>query len=213
MTRSVAFPTRVGSESDSGSDSGSDSDSDERGPASRRAQQKAETRARLLAAARSVFAEGSVVTTALDAVAAAAGVSKATLFFHFPDRRELLSALARELLAEMYRDLGTPAPESRRAFLRGYFEAMRDPRPVLLWEIGDVLSADGRPLPDAAYRHLKDELDVRLRAEGVPADRAARLTGVLAPAAFLVARRVAFGQASEAEIAGFLDDVDALVAP
>jgi AcrR family transcriptional regulator len=207
MSRSVASPTPA-------VESESDSEPDERGPASRRAQQKAETRARLLAAARRVFAEGSVVTTALDAVAAAAGVSKATLFFHFPDRGELLSALARDLLAEMYRELATPAspPTSRRAFLRGFLELQRDPRPVLLWEIGDVLSADGRPLPDAAYTYLKDELDVRLRAEGVPADRAVRLTGVLAPAAFLVARRVAFGQASEDEIARFLDDVDALVA-
>lgn len=185
----------------------------ESGAGGRRAQQKAETRARLLAAARTVFTEGSVVTTALDAVAAAAGVSKATLFFHFPERNELLSALARDLLAEMYRELGTRAPASRRAFLHGYLEVQRDPRPVLLWEIGDVLSADGRPLPDAAYRYLKDELDARLRAEGVPADRAARLTGVLAPATFLVARRVAFGQAAEGEVAGFLDDVDALVGP
>jgi AcrR family transcriptional regulator len=202
MTRSVAPTTPAVA-----------SEADERGPASRRAQQKAETRARLLAAARRVFADGSVVTTALDAVAAEAGVSKATLFFHFPDRGELLGALARDLLGEMGRELLARAPASRRAYLRDYLELQRDPRPVLLWEIGDVLSADGRPLPDAAYRYLKDELDVRLRAEGVPADRAARLTGVLAPATFLVARRVAFGQASEAEIAGFLDDVDALVGP
>jgi AcrR family transcriptional regulator len=188
-------------------------DSDEGLPAGRRAQQKAETRARLLAAAREVFADGSVVTTALDAVASAAGVSKATLFFHFADRGELLSALARELLREMGRDLGAKAPASRRAFLRGYLDVQRDPRPVLLWEIGDVLSADGRPLPDAAYQHLKDGLDERLRAEGVPAERAARLIGVLAPATFLVARRVAFGQATEGEIDGFLDDVDALVNP
>lgn len=203
----MTSPTPVGS----GVESEFEFEFEERGPAGRRAQQKAETRARLLAAARRVFAEGSVVTTALDAVAAAAGVSKATLFFHFPDRGALLGALARDLLAEMYHELGSQAPASRRAFLRGYLELQRDPRPVLLWEIGDVLSADGRALPDAAYRYLKDELDARLRAEGVPADRAARLTGVLAPATFLVARRVAFGQASEAEIAGFVDDVDALV--
>lgn len=182
----------------------------ERGTAGRRAQQKAETRARLLAAARAVFAEGSVVTTPLDAVAAAAGVSKATLFFHFADRGDLLEAVAGEILVEIYGELQaqTDPPATRRAFLRFYLDLQHDPRPALLWEIGDVLSADGRPLPDLAYQHLKDELDRHLQAEGVPAERAARLIGVLAPAVFLVARRVAFGQATEGEVTRFLDDVD-----
>lgn len=188
-------------------------DSQERGQAGRRAQQKAETRKRLLAAARSVFAEGSVVTTPLDAVAAEAGVSKATLFFHFDDRGDLLEAVAGEILFEIYEELlaRTEPPAGRRAFLQFYLDLQHDPRPLLLWEIGDVLSADGRPLPDLAYQHLQGELDRRLQAEGVPAERAARLAGVLTPAVFLVARRVAFGVATEAEIGRFLDDVDHLV--
>ena len=179
----------------------------------RRAQQKAETRKRLLTAARSVFAEGSVVTTPLDAVASEAGVSKATLFFHFADRGDLLEAVAGEILIEVYEELQARSdpPPDRRAFVRSYLDLQHDPRPALLWEIGDVLSADGRPLPDLAYQHLKDELGRHLRDEGVAAERAERLTGVLAPAVFLVARRVAFGVASEAEIDRFLDDLDALV--
>jgi AcrR family transcriptional regulator len=188
------------------------SEAEEHSRTGRRAQQKAETRARLLAAARTVFAEGSVVTTALDAVAAAARVSKATLFFHFPDRSEMLAAVAGELLVEMHGELHRDSPASRRDFLGAFLDLQRDPRLVLLWEIGDVLTADGRPLPDLAYQHLKDELERRLQAEGVPGDRATRLTGVLAPATFLLARRVAFGQATDAEIVGFLDDVDHLVA-
>jgi AcrR family transcriptional regulator len=179
----------------------------------RRAQQKAETRKRLLTAGRTVFAEGSVVTTPLDAVAAEAGVSKATLFFHFGDRGDLLEAVAGEILIEIYEELeAAPArPATLRAFVRSYLALQHDPRPALLWEIGDVLSADSRPLPDLAYQHLKDELGRHLRAGGVAAERAERLTGVVAPAVFLVARRVAFGVASEAEIDRFLDDLDALV--
>lgn len=182
-------------------------------PTGQRARQKAETRARLVTAARHVFADGSVVTTSLDAVAAEARVSKATLFFHFADRADLLAAVAQEILSELYREqLADDAP-TRRQFLAAYLEVQRDPRTRLLWEVGDLLGADGRPLPDLAYRFLRDRLGDYLRAEGLPAERVSRLTGVLAPATFLVARRVAFGQATEGEVTSFLDDVDALARP
>lgn len=183
----------------------------DRGAAGRRARQKAATRARLLAAARVVFADGSVVTTPLDAVAAAAGVSKATLFFHFAARTELLEALAGDLYVELYEELTARPARTTLEFLTAYLAMQRDDRPRLLWEIGDVLSADGRAVPDVAYRHLRDGLASHLMAGGIEPGRAARLAGVLGPATFMVARRVAFGQDREDEVMRFLADVDHLV--
>jgi AcrR family transcriptional regulator len=53
----------------------------------------AENRKRILAAARVLFAERGVDGTSMDAVAAAAGVGKGTLFRRFGDRAGLIDAL------------------------------------------------------------------------------------------------------------------------
>ena len=90
--------------------------------------QKAETRKRLLQAAVEVFGQGSVMATPVDAVAAAAGVSKATLFFHFGSRLDLLEEVAAHGLRPRPR-LAAPAPRARgvpRHLLR---LAARCPRP------------------------------------------------------------------------------------
>lgn len=173
-----------------------------------RTRRKAATRDRLLDAAVSIFTEGSVVTTPVEAVAAAAGVSKATLFFHFGSRIELLEHVATRLYVHGAEAWVGPTP-GLRAFLVRYLALQKDPTTRLIWEIGDVLSADGRGAPDAAYRHLIDHIADRLREDGA-GDRAGALAGVVAPAALLVARRVAFGQAGKAEVQRFLDHVDAV---
>lgn len=62
---------------------------------------RAATRARILDAARQLLTAGepmAVMTVAR--VAEAAGVSRATFYLHFPDKRELTDALARELFAQ-----------------------------------------------------------------------------------------------------------------
>ena len=176
-----------------------------------RAQRKAATRQRLLDAAVEAFTAGSAMTTSVEAVAAAAGVSKATLFFHFGSRIELVEAVAGQVYAAgaawRTREPGL-AP-----FLERYFAAQHQPTTRMLWELGDLLSAEGRGAPNIAYLHLTGQLAERLEDEQLDPPRAASLAGVLAPAVLLVARRIAFGQADEAEVARFLADLDLLLSP
>lgn len=178
-----------------------------------RVQQKAETRARILAAAVDVFIEGSVVTTPLEAVARAAGVSKATLFFHFGSRLDLLEALGADLYVSGVHSTFQPNRPGLIPALREYFAVQRHPTARLLWEIGDVVSAAGGPGPDLAYRYLIAGIEVRLAQDEVdPATREV-LARVLAPAALLVARRAAFGQAGDKELRRFLADVKTILTP
>ena len=170
-----------------------------------------ETRARLLAAARAAFIDGSVVSTPLDAVAAAASTSKATLFFHFRDRRGLLAELARQVYLELVAEVQAARPGDVRSFLRAYLGVQPDPRARLLWEVGDVLTADGAALlPDLPYEHLRLVLEHLLRDEAIPEGRQRHLVAVVAPAAFLLARRVSQGLATDDEVAAFVAHVDAV---
>ena len=178
------------------------------GAGGRRQSRRAETRARLLAAARAAFIDGSVVSTPLDAIAAAASTSKATLFFHFRDRRGLLVELAREVYLELVAE--APRPVDAKSFLLWYLELQRDPRARLLWEVGDVLAADGVALSDVPYGHMRVALGRLLGAEAIPAARVPHLVAVIAPASFLLARRVALGQAHEGEVSAFVAHVDAV---
>lgn len=54
----------------------------------------------ILAAARRAFLDAGYSATGLDAVAAAAGVSKQTIYNHFGDKRSLFLAVAEEVQAE-----------------------------------------------------------------------------------------------------------------
>lgn len=158
-----------------------------------------------------MFAEGSVVTTPLDAIAKRAGVSKATLFFHFADRRALLQALSQELYVVGYRILDSADRSTVRKFLTSYLSVQDDPRVRLLWRVGDVLTADGAPLPGAAYGYAVHEMQARMDEMGIPPSHAVPVAGVVAPALLLMARRVAFDGLGQEEHDRFLDQVEALV--
>jgi AcrR family transcriptional regulator len=176
-----------------------------------RAQQKEETRGRLLAAAREAFDRGSVVTTPLDVVAAAAGVSKATLFFHFTTRADLLRATAQVLSDELAPTVDPDLASSAIDHIRTFLAIQGDRRVLLLWKIGDVLAADGQPQPDVVYAGLVRDLTALVRAEGVEPARATTIAGVVVPATFMLGRRVAFGSAGATEVRTFLDHVRHLI--
>ena len=57
-----------------------------------RTRNKAKTQQRLLAAARELFYGGGVCATGVSAVAERAGVTKMTLYAHFPSKEELVAA-------------------------------------------------------------------------------------------------------------------------
>lgn len=61
-----------------------------------RGQQRLETRQRLFAAALEVFRRAGVAACRIDDIAAAAGVSRASFYFHFPTKEDVLLELQRE---------------------------------------------------------------------------------------------------------------------
>jgi hypothetical protein len=58
-----------------------------------------------------------------------------------------------------------------------------------------------------------DHIAQRLAEDGFGSERCLALAGVVAPAALLVARRIAYGEVDDQEVARFRDDLDALLAP
>lgn len=140
----------------------------------RRAAKAERTRARILAAAEQLFAERGFSDTRLDDVAAAAGLTRAALFYHFPDKRALYTAvledvfgalLARiesllvrggplaprvEAAVEAWVDAVGARPSIARILLREAAGARPDPKWSLLpdfhrfLDMGRALIADGR---------------------------------------------------------------------
>lgn len=90
-------------------------------------------RRRLLEAAVRVAEDHGLQAVTLDSVAAAAGLTKAGLLYHFPGRRELLVAvyahLAAEWEADMVAELGDvdPATASPRERLGAYIKVSSRP--------------------------------------------------------------------------------------
>ena len=72
----------------------------------RRAEQRAETRARIVAAARDLYAERGFAGTSMLAVAATADVAPNTVRNHFPTPTDLATAVG----ASVLEDLGLPEP-------------------------------------------------------------------------------------------------------
>jgi AcrR family transcriptional regulator len=82
-------------------------------PPGLRARKKRQTRSQLLAAARHLFSEKGYNATTVDEIAAAAEVSRGTLFNYFPEKAALLTALgdsmADGLMALLERERARPA--------------------------------------------------------------------------------------------------------
>src|SRR5918994_5877398 len=155
---------------------------------SRRARQKAATRRRLLDTAVEVFVEHGPITASLDAIAGQAGVSKATVFFHFGNRTELMATLAGHLYEKAFPLTDRrPHRSDLPAFLRAYLRNQRLPEVKLIWQLGDLVAADHPEGLDAAYWHAVREIDERLVDAEIPAEVAHDRALVLAPALMLVA--------------------------
>src|SRR5919201_486146 len=80
-------------------------------------------RRQLLAVACDVFAAGGFHATAMDDIAAAAGVTKPVLYQHFPSKRalylELLEDVGRQLIAAI-RAVGEAESDGREQVQNGY---------------------------------------------------------------------------------------------
>jgi AcrR family transcriptional regulator len=179
-------------------------------PPNKRARQKAETRQRLLDAATEVFLESPPMTASLDEVAARAGVSRPTLFFHFGSRAELMAELLRHHLERFRSRARRFRPGELEPYIEAYLRSQRSHMVRLLWRLSDVIYLEAPEGPDTAFLDLLDELERRLASAGLR-DEAHQRALILAYAMNSMARRVAFDQATDGEIKDFLDAAAALV--
>ena len=171
---------------------------------SQRAQRKADTRRRLLEAATEVFIESGPTTASLDVIAARAGVSRPTLFFHFGSRTEMMDALVLYHLEQFRSEARHFTAEDFGAFLEAYLRAQARPTVRLVWQLGDLLYPEHSDGPNAGYWDLVAEIERRLGAAGLDPNEAHQRSLVLAPALMMVARRAAQDLATKNEIKNFL---------
>jgi AcrR family transcriptional regulator len=102
-------------------------------PRSAKAAQSQATRAGLLAAARSLFAERGYAHVGTEEIVRAAGVTRGALYHQFADKRDLFSAVFEELEAELIgeaaqRMVGHDDPlDAMKEACRGWLEACARP--------------------------------------------------------------------------------------
>lgn len=96
-----------------------------------REEQKRRTRAALIVAARGLFIEQGYTVTTAEAIARAAGVSRATFYLHFHSKSEIVVELMRSLESEIvgaYEELGRvrrPTRKRLRKWLSSHAELWR----------------------------------------------------------------------------------------
>ena len=99
----------------------------------RRTKQDSErTRQRILAAARRVFARQGVTRTTLEEIAAAAGVTRGAIYWHFADKTELFFAMREQVAVPMIDQIdlallpadGSDPLAGVERFLRGILESL-----------------------------------------------------------------------------------------
>ena len=117
------------------------------------AERRAETRARLLVAAREAFVRDGYAATSMDALCAAAGLTRGALYHNFGGKEGLFEAVVREIDAEMaQRLLDAPAEADEwrafRASCQAYLREALDPevRQVVLRDAPAVLGQRLRDL-------------------------------------------------------------------
>ncbi|MEU5880122.1 TetR/AcrR family transcriptional regulator [Spirillospora sp. NPDC047279] len=160
------------------------------------------TTTRLISAARLLFGRDGYTTTSIDAVAAAAGVTKGAAYHHFKGKADLFRAVfvrEQEEIAAGLERVALAAPDSWTALrygVRAFLERCTDPafRQVVLLDGPAVLGWDG-------VRAIEYDHTLRVLAEGMRAaaddgrivagDLAARtqmIFGALCEAGMLLAR-------------------------
>jgi len=111
-----------------------------------------DVRAAVLAAAARLFAERGYAGTSMDAVARAAGISKATLYHHIASKDALFSAVVEErahrLVAAVEPD-DRPLPALLAAFARRFVRLVAEPDSLALYR---MVIAESMRRPDLARR-------------------------------------------------------------
>ena len=116
---------------------------------SSQAVQRAATRDALISAARGLFGTRGYAETSLDAIVAAAGVTKGALYHHFAGKEELFGLVFEQVKRELSSQLAAvlPDPDPWTGIVeacRTYIEAHTDPavKRIVLLDARAVLSSD-----------------------------------------------------------------------
>ncbi|MEU8248681.1 TetR family transcriptional regulator [Nonomuraea sp. NPDC048916] len=135
-----------------------------------------DTRSRILAAARELFAERGYSNTSLADIAAAVGLTKTAVAYHFHPKDRLASELLAPAADDMLTLLGTEFGD-RGAFLGALVSFVVRHRAVIRLVMEDINGADDAPpgSPGEAIRTFRDEIFVRL--VGPDPDAESRLRG------------------------------------
>ncbi len=175
-------------------------------------------REKVLCAARRLFAERGVENVSMDAIAAAAGVGKGTLFRRFGDRAGLALALLEENTRQLQEGaIRGPAPLGPGAPPRERLKAIGRAQLALLEEHSDVMAV-GEAGPRARfqtgpYAFLRLHISLLVREADPDADWELLAEFLLAPLAadtFKYSREVR-GMDIERIVAAFEDLVDRVV--
>ncbi|GAA4117733.1 helix-turn-helix domain-containing protein [Aminobacter aganoensis] len=181
------------------------------------------TRALLIEAARTLFAEKSYAETSTPEIVAAAGVTRGALYHHFADKQELFRAVAEQEAASVAAEIEAAAPPAigaQEALLAGsktYLQAMRAPgrTRLLLLDGPAVLGRTG--MDDIDNRHgnrtLREGLAASMRTGAMRRLPLAALTGLLAAAFDRAALAIDAGASPEDEITVISAVIDGLMLP
>ncbi|TCC39666.1 TetR/AcrR family transcriptional regulator [Kribbella sindirgiensis] len=113
-----------------------------------------DTKAEIHRAAVHLFSTQGYDKTSLREIAEQVGITKASLYYHYSSKQELLRAIVGTFLDDMFQILKLPetlpwSPENERLVLRAYVDvvvAHRSTGPTLLRDIAAVLAAFGDDL-------------------------------------------------------------------
>ncbi|MCC5578690.1 MULTISPECIES: TetR/AcrR family transcriptional regulator [Microtetraspora] len=134
-----------------------------------------DTRSRILAAARELFAERGYAATSLADIAAAVGLTKTAVAYHFHPKDRLAAELITPAAEDVLRLLGTDFGGDRPAYIRAFVSFAVRHRAVIRLFMEDIGGADDAPpgSPGEAIRTFRDELYARLA--GADPDAATRV--------------------------------------
>ena len=163
-----------------GSPQGTDTEEDPAPSAGRtlRDLQREQTHQRILTAALDDFTAMGVGTVTIDQIARAAGISRATLYLHFPNKEAILLALLRRDLKAV-RGIYDSLPEAARKggaaivrWMEGYVDTLRRHRADLrLFSLAAASDAEVRDLVRDHHMAITAKLLGPDRASGEQADR------------------------------------------
>lgn len=184
----------------------------------------AEKRASILAAARPILLRDGLAGTTLDRVAAEGGISKMTLYRHFPNKEALFEGLVIGMCGSMREglenaplgDVHKPAPERLAEDLRAFTSGLIEPDWLALYRL---IVADGWRFPALArvfdqsgMRVIRRRIAELLETGGVPAGRSRLLAGEIVALALGDAyQRAVLGIPEERDGESFRQQIEAAV--